>query len=86
MRENPADIVTQKILERTTKVSERIAKQLKNTKPFATEIIPPSVKVWAIDNLGIMDMAEISKEYPPEAIEKLIAEAERLKVDGRRTK
>jgi hypothetical protein len=86
MKENPADIVTERILARTAKVSDHIAKRLKNTKPYATEIIPPSVKIWAVDNLGIMDMQEITQQYGLEAVSELIAEAEKLRADGRRTK
>ena len=86
MKDNPADIVTAKILEQTTRVSERIAKQLKNTKPFAREVTPPSVKIWAVDNLGIMDMIDIRNEFGDGAIGELIAEAAKLRADGRRAK
>lgn len=83
MKENPADIVTQKILERTNKVSERIAIQLKNTKPFATELISPTAKIWALDNVGTLDMMDLRKEFGDEAIGRLIFEIEELRTDKR---
>jgi hypothetical protein len=84
MKENPADVVTNEILARVNKVSERISKQLKNTKPFAREMLPARTKIWAVDNLGLLDMEDFRKEFGDEAISKLLYEVEKLKSDGRR--
>ena len=86
MKENPADIVTEKFLEQTKKVSEGIARQLKGTKPFATELIPPTVKIWAMDYLGLMDMVDIRNDFGDEAINRLGLDIEKLRTDGRRVK
>lgn len=86
MKENPADVVTERFLEQTKKVSEGIAKQLKGTKPFATELIPPTVKIWAKDYLGLMDMVDIRNESGDEAINRLWFDIEKLRQDGRRMK
>ena len=84
MENNPGDVMVGKILEKAHLVSNGIARQLKNTKPFAKDGLSPISKIWAIEHIHPIDMVEIQKEFGDEAIGNLIYEIEKLKADGRR--
>ena len=67
MRKGLNEIAYDKTLKLSSKISEKIDQTLKGDKPFNMVKIDPDVQIWAVNNLGYEDLADLMKEYPPEA-------------------
>jgi hypothetical protein len=68
MREGSLDIILNKMLTKKGKVVNKLVKQLKGEKPFASVPFTPAQKIWAADNVGTEDMGELIQEFGEEAV------------------
>jgi hypothetical protein len=72
------EAVKRKILNQKDSLKKTLVTQFKGEKPFSKKSFTPEQKIWAVDNLGVMDemalrreLGDISFEYTRFQINKL---------------
>jgi hypothetical protein len=74
--------IKSKMLERHNELKGALIQQLKTQVPKGG--VPPSEQIKALDSLSLMDMMTLRKEVGDEALNNLIFNIEKLRMDGRR--
>ena len=75
MKKGINDIILDKIIDLDTKAAKKAAEILKGERPFSSKELDPDMFIWAVDNLGFEDMAELRQMYTDDAINKMIYDA-----------
>lgn len=78
------DIILSKMLKLNQRASDKITSLLKGDQPFASEKVDPDTILYAVNNIGYQDLADLQNEYPPEMLSKLRYEA--FLIEQRRNK
>jgi hypothetical protein len=86
VNEGSLEVIRDKLLKRKDGLRGKMAQQLKIAHPMSKEKIPPATKLWAVDNLGTMDMQELRQEFGDAAVNLALFNLEKLRNDGRRKK
>ena len=77
MKEDLLGSMREKLLSNRGSLKDALVKQLKKQVPKAG---PSSMeKIWALDNLGIMDMMQLRQEFGDDAMNNLVGGIEQLR-------
>lgn len=71
-KEGLNDKILNRMLDLNSRAISKIQHDLKGTKPFASNPIPPEDLIYAKNTLGYMDMQGLIKEYGSEKVNKLL--------------
>jgi len=72
------DLITEKTMKLDQNIIKKTEEILKGTKPFASKELDPDMFLWAVNNIGYQDLAELRQEFGDEAVGKLKYEAVKL--------
>lgn len=72
MKENLWDSVLKQLESDEEAVSDYLAQEYKNVRPFDAKEIPKEDLLWAYENLGIQDMQQLIQKHGEDAVNEYI--------------